>query len=283
MESPARVLRPCAVPRNSKGINIMKTAVTILFLACCSIFAQVERPEFDAATVRPYAPQTPDGGLKMIGTQADPGMVRMMAMRLLDLVCQAYHVKYYQVEGPAWTKTERYDITAKMPAGTPPETRRLMEQNLLADRFHLSVHHETKEVQVYALVVGKNGLKMQPVPADRPGPGGYTRFHGPGHIECVKISLPAFADMISGFADHPVIDKTDVKDLFDFKLDFAMDPALLMAPGFTPKPAPRTESADQDLPSLFTAVQTLGLRLEPKKESMDIIVIDHAEKTPTEN
>ena len=261
----------------------MKTAITILFLVSSAAFAQSDHPQFEVATVRPFAPQTPDGGFKMIGTQTDPGMVRMMAMRLLDLVCQAYHVKYYQVEGPAWTKTERYDITAKMPAGTTPETRHLMEQNLLADRFHLSVHHETKEVQTYGLVVGKNGLKIQPVAADRPGPGGFTRFHGPGHIECVKISLASFADLISGWMDHPAVDKTDVKDLFDFKLDFAMDPALLMAPGFAPKAAARQEAAEQDLPSIFTAVQTLGLRLEPKKEPMDIIVIDHADKTPTEN
>jgi uncharacterized protein (TIGR03435 family) len=270
--------------RNPSDINDMigRAIAAFVILANAAFAQSPARPEFEVATVRPYAPQTPDGGFKMVGTQTDPGMVRMLAMRLLDLVCQAYHVKYYQVEGPAWIKTERYDITAKMAPGTTPETRHLMEQNLLADRFRLRFHRDTKEVQVYALVVAKNGLKIEPVPADRPGPGGFTRFHGPGHIECVKISLPSFADMLSGFIDHPVVDKTDIKDLFDFKLDFAMDPRLLMIPGMAAK-APEPAPGDQDLPSIFTAIQTLGLRLEPQRQPMDIIVIDHAEKIPTEN
>jgi uncharacterized protein (TIGR03435 family) len=281
------VVRLHAVSGNPKELNEMKAAITILCLTAGAALAQSNRPEFEVATVRPFAPQTKDGKLVMIGSEGDPGMVRMMAMSLHDLVRQAYHVKDYQVDGPAWTTTERYDITAKIPPGTTPETQRLMEQNLLADRFHLTIHREqSKEMQVYALVVGKNGLKVQPVPANRPGPGGFTRFRGLGHIECVKISFSSFADMISRYVDHPVHDRTDVNDVFDFKLDFAMDPALMTIPGMATKAAAEMKASGRDeseLPSIFTAVQTLGLRLEPKKEPMDVIVIDHADKTPTEN
>lgn len=259
-----------------------RIAATACVIAAGALAQPAGRPEFEAATVRPYAPQTPDGGFKMSGNNDDPGMARMVAMTLHALVSQAYHVKDYQVEGPAWTGTERYDIVAKVPAGTTPENRRMMEQNLLADRFHLTVHREPKEMQVYALVVAKGGLKLEPVPADRPGPGGFMRFHGAGHIEGVKITFASFADLISRFVDHPVVDQTGVSDGFDFKLDFAMDPRLLMVPGMAAKP-PEPAPGDQDLPSLFTAVQTLGLRLEARKEPMDIIVIDHADKIPTEN
>src|SRR5215469_4141677 len=276
-----RPLRP-AIPLNVMGISHMKRMAAAVCMVAAGALAQTAGPKFEVATVRPYAPQTPEGGLRMSGNNDDPGMARMVAMTLHDLVSQAYHVKDYQVEGPAWTKTERYDIVAKVPAGTSREERRLMEQNLLADRFHLTVHREPKDMQVYDLVVAKGGLKLEPVPADRPGPGGFTRFHGAGHFECVKISFASFADMISRYVDHPVVDKTDTKDFFDFKLDFAMDPRLMMIPGMAAK-APEPAPGDQDLPSIFSAVQTLGLRLEAKKEPMDIIVIDHADKTPTEN
>ena len=261
----------------------MKSAAVVILALGPAAFAQSAPPrlEFEVATVRPFAPQMPDGGLRMSGTQADPGMIRMMAVTLRDCVRQAYAVKDYQIEGPAWTATERYDITAKVPPGTTPEQRRAMEQNLLADRFRLKIHNETKEMQVYALMPAKGGVKVQPDPADaKPG---YTRFKGAGHIEAVRLSFAQFAETISRFVDHPVVDRTDTPGLFDFKLDFAMDPALLMLPGTAAKAAARAESPDQDLPSIFTAVQTLGLKLEPLKQSTEIIVIDHAEKTPIEN
>lgn len=275
-------------------INQMQRNAGIALLLAGSAVAVAQpaaRPEFEVATVRPFAPQTPDGGLKMSGSEGDPGMVRMMAMSLRDLVRQAYHLKDYQVEGPEWTRVERYDITAKVPPNTSAGDRRLMEQNLLADRFRLAIHREKREAQVYALVVGRSGLKIQPASEEggaATGPGGFVRFRGLGHIEAVKISFESFADLISRFTDHPVIDNTERRELFTFKLDFSMDPNALAIPGIPAKPATMRENAkpdsvEPDLPSIFTAIQTLGLKLEPKKEPMDIIVIDHAEKIPTEN
>jgi len=273
--------------------QIKKGAGIALLVAGCGVgFAQTAtRPEFEVATVRPFAPQTPDGGIKMTGSEGDPGMVRMMAMSLHDLVRQAYHVKDYQVEGPEWTRVERFDITAKIPPGTSTEDRRLMEQNLLADRFRLAIHREKRETQVYGLMVSKNGLKIQPAPEETggaPKPGGFVRFRGLGHVEAVKISFALFAVVISRFVDHPVVDDTERKGLFDFKIDFSMDPNALNIIGIPAKAAAvresgKPDSPEQDLPSIFTAVQTLGLRLEPKKEPMDFIVIDHADKIPTEN
>src|SRR5215469_8216622 len=187
-----RPLRP-AIPLNVMGISHMKRMAAAVCMVAAGALAQTAGPKFEVATVRPYAPQTPEGGLKMSGNNDDPGTARMVAMTLHGLVAQAYHVKDYQVEGPAWTTTERYDIVAKVPAGTTPADRRVMEQNLLADRFHLTVHREPKEMQVYALVVGKGGLKIEPVPSDRPGPGGFARFHGVGHIEFVKLPFSEFA------------------------------------------------------------------------------------------
>lgn len=238
------------------------------------------RPEFEVATIHPVVPGAP---IRMVGTESDPGMMRMDAMSLRDLVQEAYDVKDYQVEGPDWTARDRYNITAKVAPSATREQRRVMEQNLLADRFHLAVRRESKEMQVYALSVGKNGLKLEPAAPDAAQEGkprGYVRFRGVGHIEAVAISFSSFADVISHFVDHPVLDRTGVSGDFSFKLDFDVDPAALQLSGAA---GPKRPARTDDLPSIFTAVQTLGLRLEPAKEPMDIIVIDHADKIPTEN
>lgn len=256
-----------------------RSALGVCLIAGSVLAQSAGRPEFEVATIHPVAPGSP---IQMVGTQNDPGMIRMEAMSLRDLVRDAYDVKDYQVEGPDWTGTDRYNITAKVPPSATREQRRVMEQNLLADRFHLAVHREQKEMQVYALSVGKSGLKIEadtPDPARDGKPHGYVRFPGVGHIEAVTISFSLFADVISHFVDHPVVNRTGVNGDFSFKLNFDMEPAALGFSGLAaPKPAHR-----EDLPSIFTAVQTLGLRLEPKKEPMDIIVIDHADKIPTEN
>jgi uncharacterized protein (TIGR03435 family) len=260
--------------------NMTRSALGVCFVAGGVLAQSSGRPEFEVATIHPVVPGS---SIQMVGSQNDPGMIRMEAMSLHDLVRDAYDVKDYQVEGPDWTATDRYNITAKVAPAVTREQRRVMEQNLLAERFHLAVHREPKEMQVYALSVGRSGLKMEPVapdPAREGKPHGVIRFHGVGHIEAVTVSFSLFADVISHFVDHPVVDRTGVSGDFSFKVDFDMDPAALKFSGLAgPKPPTRTE----DLPSIFTAVQTLGLRLEPKKEPMDIIVIDHADKIPTEN
>lgn len=259
-----------------------RSAMAACLIAGAAFAQPAARPEFEVATIHPVAPGS---RLSRIGTNNDPGMMQMEAMSLRDLVRDAYDVKDYQVEGPDWTGSERYNITAKVPAGATRGQRLLMEQNLLSDRFHLAVHREQKDMQVYALTVGKNGLKIEPAAADpalEGKPHGYMRFRGVGHMEAVKMTFAGFADLISSFVDHPVVDRTGIKDDFDFKLDFAMDAAALKIGG-APAKAERRADAAEDLPSIFTAVQTLGLKLEPRKEPMDLIVIDHAEKIPTEN
>jgi len=258
-----------------------RSALGVCLIASGLLAQPAERPEFEVATIHPVVPGSP---IQMVGTQSDPAIMRMQAMSLRDLVRDAYDVKDYQVEGPDWTATDRYNITAKVPPAATREQRRAMEQNLLADRFHLAVHREPKEMQVYALSVAKNGLKIEPAapdPARAGKPRGYVRFHGVGHIEAVTISFSLFADVISHFVDHPVLDRTGVGGDFSFKVDFDMDPTALTFSGLAASKPP-AHGAD-DLPSIFTAVQTLGLRLEPKKEPIDIIVIDHADKIPTEN
>jgi uncharacterized protein (TIGR03435 family) len=138
-----------------------------------------------------------------------------------------------------------------------------MAQRLLADRLKLALHRETTTMAVYNLVVGKNGPKLQKS-TDSQHSG--TSSKG-GHVTATHVSMAEFAYQISRWTGIPVFDKTGIEGAFDFKLDYA-----------------REDHDDTDLPSIFTAVQQqLGLKLEAAKGPVEVLVIDHAEKIPTEN
>jgi uncharacterized protein (TIGR03435 family) len=137
---------------------------------------------FEVASIKPAAPQSP--GMFRIGTYGgpgtpDPGQARFENVTQRMLLTQAYDVHEYQISGPAWLDSERYDIVAKVPKGANREQFRLMLQDLLANRFHLTLHHETKDLPRYELVVAKGGPKMkeaappsateQPATPDGPG------------------------------------------------------------------------------------------------------------------
>jgi uncharacterized protein (TIGR03435 family) len=200
----------------------------------------------------------------------------------------------------------------------------MMWQTLLAERFKLQIHRETKELPMYALVVGKNGPKMKaseiepnapagggpgnggppPLPPIRMGkdgmpqlPGGgrgpMIMMNGRGHVTAKMMSMPGLVDILARSVDRPVVDQTELKGTYDFNLDYTPDESTRMPlPGGVPPPPPGVgeggglhgaENPDNGL-SLFAALQAqLGLKLEPKKGPVELIVIDHVEKAPTEN
>jgi uncharacterized protein (TIGR03435 family) len=242
------------------------------------------------------------------------------------LIRVAYRVKPYQVSGPDWMATERFDVLAKLPEGARQEQVPEMLQALLAERFKLTVHRESQERAVYALVVGKNGpkLKESPPDADAPpsvpddvnpqirvngrGEGMSVEISGAGigtahmsmgpngamRLEAPKINMAALADTLSRFFDRPVVDLTELKGSYQVALDLSLEDlrnagrnAGLLAPGIGggrdgARPAADAAS-DPGGASIFAAVQQLGLRLEPRKTPVDLIVIDHMERNPTEN
>jgi uncharacterized protein (TIGR03435 family) len=170
----------------------------------------------------------------------------------------------YLLAGPDWISTERYDITASFPAAATADQMRLMLQALLATRFRMTFHRETKGVPVYALVQGKGELKLHS--AAQGASTGYRR--GPGHLETESSTLSLLADKLSQQSDRPVMDATGIKGLFAFKLDWQPDDLNSEHPGI----------------SLFTAIQEqLGLKLEARREPMDVVVVDSIQKIPTEN
>lgn len=149
---------------------------SLFFFSTCAAFGQsVGSPAFDVASVKPAEPPAQMGMMRVRmsggpGTP-DPGQLTYTNVTLKNVLMNAYGVKGYQISGPKWLESERFDIVAKIPTGTTKEDFKLMLQNLLAERFKLTLHHETKELPMYSLVVGKGGSKLKEVVDETPAPG----------------------------------------------------------------------------------------------------------------
>lgn len=251
------------------------------------------RPTFEVASVKPAPPPTGMG--LMIRMGGDKGRINYSNVSIRDVMTQAYAVKDYQIVGPDWLKSARYDIVATMPEDTPRDQVRLMMQALLADRFHLVIHRETKELPTYALTVGKNGpkLKEAEIAAGPDGKNGRMMMR-PGHLEGKGFAMPQFAELLARQLGRPVLDMTELTGNYDFTLEFTPDENQRMAMmGGMPPPMHPPEGAGggraemrapEGGPSIFAAVQEqLGLKLESRKGPVETLVVDQAEKVPTEN
>jgi uncharacterized protein (TIGR03435 family) len=223
----------------------------------------------------------------------------------------AYDMKTFQVSGPAWLDTERYDIAVKLPASTTKEEVNVMWQNLLTERFSAKLHRELKEFQVQELVVGKDGPKFKEVVDDSGAPLGPPTFDkngqlsSPGFVISMMMGtngpnaramsksqpISRLTAMLTTQVGRPVLDKTGLTGKYDFTLEFTPDLKVLQLPppppglaGAGPEPAPLIERAGDPGPDLAAAIQQqLGLRLVASKAKLDVVVIDKIERVPTEN
>jgi uncharacterized protein (TIGR03435 family) len=259
---------------------------TLLTLNCAFGQAAAVAPSFEVASIKPAAPM--NQGMIVMG--GDPGRINYTNVSLKAIMLKAYGVTRYQITGPSWIDSERYDVVAKVPENTPKEQIPAMLQALLAERFRLKTHRETKDMPVYALVAGKNGPKLKKVDDDTRAYRGMMKFSA-GHLDFEKASMATFAEMLSNLLDHPVLDMTGLQGSYKFALDFSMDDLQMrMGPG-GPGGGPgegirRDVPAPADghpAPSIFTAIQQLGLRLESRKAPLEFLVVDDGNKIPTEN
>jgi uncharacterized protein (TIGR03435 family) len=253
------------------------------------LFALAQGPGFEVASIKPAPP--PSQGRMMVGVKRDAGRVTYSGMPLKMLITTAYRVKPYQVSGPGWLDSERFEIVAKLPEGANAEQIPEMLQALLAERFGLKLHRETKELPVLALVVGKNGPKLEEVDAPPAaaspslGQGGMMRME-PGKLTAQRVKLDGFAGMISNMVGRPVIDETGLTGFYNFTLEFSPEDMANMKGGVMRMAGPSEAGpAPEAAPggSIFQSVQKLGLKLEPRKAPIEFLVVDHVEKTPTEN
>jgi len=242
--------------------------VRIFFLgllpALAGLTAAQPAASFDVASIKLH----PEPITMSIDPMVRGRTVSGTASTLLDLVTNAYGVKYDQVSGgPGWNKSDHYDVSAKSEGeGTlTKEQAQQMMQALLADRFQLKIHRETKEVPIYALVVGKNGPKLKPSTAGAPG-NNFVRAGATGlHMEATQGTMERLATQLSGTAGRPVIDKTGLTGYYAYTLDWL--------------PPNQAAASTSDIPDVFTAVQEqLGLKLEPTTGPREMLIIDRAEK-----
>jgi uncharacterized protein (TIGR03435 family) len=281
-------------------------------LAAGILFGQtVAGPQFEVASVKPSAPDAPEQ--VRIGVHVDGARYSCTYYSLRDYVRTAYRVKDYQIVSPEWMGTERYDVSATLPAGGATQEQLAdMLKALLADRFKLQLHHESKEFSVYGLVLAKGGptLKESPLdpvedgPAKPPvdvavtgnrngvninlGRGAYFNFAN-NKMEAKKLTMAYFADLLARFVDRPVVDMTGLKGTYDVLLNFTEEDyrAMLIRSAINagvvlpPQARQLMEAASGD--SIGSAMQAAGLKLEARKAPLDVLVIDHAEKTPSAN
>jgi len=213
------------------------------------------------------------------GSDVSSGQGMLTAsLSLKDLIVDAYGLRDYQIEGPAWLDSERFDIAAKFPEGLSKDPQKyneqlsVMMQKMLADRFRLAVHRDSKNFAVYGLVVAKGGIKFKEVPDSslHHSSGKNTHYTGKG------ISMATLAGFLSPRMDLPVVDMTSLKGFYDITLEWAPEPKS--------SPENKDANADPTVPTLPLALQEqLGLKLENRKAAIEILIVDHAEKTPTDN
>ena len=246
--------------RHSGGSCERACLFTLLaLLTTCCIFSQTPPPPaFEAASVKPNTT-----GSGNSSTHGDKGQIVFTNASLRRLIERAYSIRPYQFTGPDWINNVNFDITARYPADTAKDQRALMLQTLLAQRFHLVIHRETKEMAAYALVVAKSGLKLETA-----APAGHTSSTR-GRFEDEGISMADLADQLARQVDHPVVDKTGLTGTYSLKLEWTPDDA----------------TGDSAIgPSIFTALQEqLGLKMQTQKLPVEMIVIDSVDRTPVEN
>lgn len=210
-------------------------------------------------------------------SRTDQGMMTGNNVTLRSLILRAYDIKDYQLEGPDWLGSQRFDISAKIPDSVSDDSRNRekyrsafesMMQSMLVERFKLATHRDRKTMGVYAVVVGKTGIKFKEVPPGGPSNSDSNNTHYTGS----GISMDRFGEFLSHHTDVPVLDFTGLKGVYDLKLDWQEEHQ-------------GHDNADAAAgPAITEAVQDqLGLRMERRKAPVEILVVDHVEKTPTEN
>jgi len=262
-------------------------ALVCVPLTTAALHAQTA-PEFEVASVRPSNPtqgfiNSTTPSLSIDGDR----FLRFVQITLRDLIMLAYGVGAPQIQGPSFLNgtpdypADRFDVIAKVPSGTTRDQVPLMLRALLADRFHLTLHRENKTMQIFALEVGKNGIKMKESPRGDGAPGEARCARSFAEREgatlaavCTRMTSVDIAQQVQAlapayFRDGPIIDLSGLKGIYDFKLEWiTLGEANAGSPG----------------PSMIDAVQNqLGLKLDKRKQAVEVLVIDNLDRTPTEN
>jgi uncharacterized protein (TIGR03435 family) len=253
--------------------------------------------DFDVASVKLHVPKAGEGNSsKMTGGPAteDPGRIVVTNRTLRTLIIEAYGIRNFQIEHPGWMGDLRYDIVAKVPAGASHQDSRVMMRKLLEDRFELKIRREMRDLSVYGLTIAKGGLKMTQSTATAPGVSGenldmsklktgsdgfsqlpagaqtiLTNYTAAGAKTIgARQTISKIVTWLTGEVDKPVFDETGLKGEYNF--------SMVWAP-------PHNQNLDTAA-DIFTALpKQLGLKLEPRKRPVEMLIVESGRKDPIEN
>jgi uncharacterized protein (TIGR03435 family) len=243
----------------------MRAISFFVVAASCACLALGQ--EFEVVSVKPNK-----SGSNGSHTNSDRGRMTATNVSLKNLIMRGYALKDYQVEGPDWLTSERFDMVAKFPEALPDDREKYaaaltaMMRKMLEDRFKLTVHRTQKVFPVYGLTVGRNGIKFKEVPDSD----SHNSKSSNRHYQGTCISMATLADFLGRELEQPVLDMTSLAGFYDVTLDWAESTAATADP--------------QKFPELPIALQEqLGLKLESRKAPLEVVVVDHIERVPTEN
>lgn len=262
-------------------------AALVLFFtwSVCSYAQSSRAPEFEVASIRISSADVIRDSYTPTLNVAPGTTLRIVNRSLRDIILLAYNIGVRQLVGPAWLVDDpaeprdilRFDIVAKVPENATKDQIPLMMQKLLADRFKLSMHRDTKSISAYALNVAKGGLKMDLAgQGDNRVPGCRRNMYGTNGVTtavCQSMTSAQLAQQLQTlapayFRDAPVVDHTGLTKTYDFTLEWLTRAQL---------------DAGEQGPSMFDAVSKVGLTLDRQKDTVEVLVVDYCEKTPTEN
>jgi uncharacterized protein (TIGR03435 family) len=284
----------------------------VCVLLLCTVASAQDSPTFEVASIRPSSEQVAQvsAGMRVAGSQ-----VRMTAMSVKEFIVIAYGAKPQQIAGPEWLGQTRFDIAATIPAGESAAQVPQMLRALLAERFQMTMHRETKEFPVYVLGVARGGPKFEPSKAPAPtaenngekppavnvtasgssagtavdlGRGSSFAF-GNNRFEVKKMTMASFAEVLTRFVDRPVLDQTGLTGEYDVVLNIAPEDymPLMIRSGVNagvslpPQALRLLDGANAD--PLSGPLRDVGLTLESKRAPLEVVVVDAISKTPTEN
>jgi uncharacterized protein (TIGR03435 family) len=287
------------------------TRTAVLGAACLTLlstiaFAQA-KAAFEVASIRPSAEQTTS---VRVGFQATGSQVRITAMTLKDYLVIAYGMQPQQIEGPDWIAQQRWDVVATIPEGGADKTLEML-QTLLAERFQLKHHRETRELPVYVLGVSRGGPKLTESKPDpnAPAPPDTVTVTGGGNnaaigldlgggksfnlannqIQIHRLTMLDVAEVLTRFVDRPVVDRSGLTKAYDMTLDLTPEDFNAMrirsaVNAGVPLPPQALRLLDNASPDTLSApLSRFGLTFDARRAPLEVLVVDSALKTPTEN
>ena len=286
-------------------MNIIRYAVGILLIPVA--LGGQTRPTFEVASIRPSPPERNEVA---IGVRITGAQLRISQWPLKEYLSMAYRIRPQQISGPD-SISVLYDISATIPAGVSQEAIPEMLQALFADRFQMKAHLEKKDFPVYALEVGKDGLKIKEVPLDAAaaaapaatnvqatgGNNGVTLDGGDGssfvlannRVEVRRMTMERFAGLATRFLDRPLVDFTGLPGRYDLTMELppedytAMMVRAAMSAGVQLPPQAMQVLNIGSVNPLKTGMEKAGFRLDARNAPLDFLVIDSIARTPSEN